>query len=239
MIHAHAYGNHPGSAPVQDIVADLGDNISTALQSPGPDHKQPPLIPQPEVEGAPARDRSDILELTRSTEASLKQDLELKESRTPDSMQHNSYARNLEHQTLNSPPSRMQRKSKQWYFFYGSLMDRTQLQRVLGLRYRPRNLVPAEIVGYHVQMWGQYPALIDGPPGNVVKGMAYEVEGREDKDKLAAYETNNYKEHKCSIRLEGGAQLSGTTFEWAGDMDELKDGSFDLKDWQMAHLLED
>jgi hypothetical protein len=131
------------------------------------------------------------------------------------------------------------RKRKEWYFFYGSLMDPAQLQRVLGLRDRPRNLVPAEIVGYHIQMWGPYPTLLDGPPGNVVKGMAYEVEGGEYKDRLAAYETNNYQEHKCTIRLEGGARVSGTTFEWVGDMGELKDGSFDLRDWQMAHLLED
>lgn len=134
---------------------------------------------------------------------------------------------------------REERERRELYFFYGSLMDPTQLQRVLGLKDRPRNLVPAEIVGYHIQMWGPYPALIDGPPGSVVKGMAYEVEGEEGKDKLAHYETDNYQEHRCTIRLEGGAQVSGTTFEWAGDMDDLKEGSFDLKDWQMKHLLDE
>ncbi|KAG8165335.1 hypothetical protein KVR01_005610 [Diaporthe batatas] len=134
---------------------------------------------------------------------------------------------------------REERERKELYFFYGSLMDPTQLQRVLGLKDRPRNLVPAEIVGYHIRMWGPYPALIDGPPGNVVKGMAYEVEGEKAKTKLADYETDNYREHTCTIRLEGGAQVSGTTFEWAGDVDDLKDGSFDLKDWQMTHLLDE
>lgn len=132
-----------------------------------------------------------------------------------------------------------ERERKELYFFYGSLMDPTQLQRVLGLKDRPRSLVPAEIVGYHVRMWGPYPALIDGPPGGVVKGMAYEVGGEEGKNKLAHYETDNYTEHRCTIRLEGGAQVSGTTFEWAGDTDDLKEGSFDLKDWQMTHLLDE
>lgn len=130
------------------------------------------------------------------------------------------------------------RKRKELYFFYGSLTDPTQLQRVLGLTERPRDLKPAEIVGYHIKMWGPYPALLDGPPRNVVKGMAYEVEGWGNKDKLAHYETNNYKEHRCIIRLQGGGRISGTTFEWSEDVDDLKDGSFDLNDWQMAHLLD-
>jgi hypothetical protein len=87
-------------------------------------------------------------------------------------------------------------------------------------------------------MWGPYPALLDGPPGNVVKGMGYEVEGGEDKDKLAAYETTIYREQKCLIQFREDTVI-GTTFMWAGDMDELKEGSFDLKDWQMARVLED
>ncbi|KAI3394425.1 hypothetical protein diail_2675 [Diaporthe ilicicola] len=137
-------------------------------------------------------------------------------------------------------PQKMERgrNRKGLYFFYGSLMDPTHLQRVLGLKYRPRNLEPAEVIGYHIRMWGPYPALLDGPPGSVVKGRAYEVEAGDDQDKLAHYETDNYKEHKCIIRLEGGGRIFGTTFQWAGDVDELKDGSFDLKDWQMSHLLD-
>lgn len=132
-----------------------------------------------------------------------------------------------------------ERERKELYFLYGTLMDPTQLQRVLGLRDQPRSseLVPAEIVGYHTRMWGPYPALVDGPPGSVVKGMAYWVDGEEAKKRLADYETDNYREHKCAIRLEG-AKISGTTFEWAGDEDDLKEGSFDLKDWQMARLLD-
>lgn len=138
-----------------------------------------------------------------------------------------------------------ERQRKEWYFFYGSLMDPKQLQRVLGLRETPKDLRPAEIIGYHIRMWGPYPVLLDGPPGNVVKGVAYEVEGGENKDKLAAYETANYTEQLCLIQFGEnksvgfGEGTSGTTFIWAGDEGELKDGSFDLKDWQMARMLED
>lgn len=137
------------------------------------------------------------------------------------------------------------RQRKEWYFFYGSLMDPKQLQRVLGLRETPKDFRPAEIIGYHIRMWGPYPVLLDGPPGNVVKGVAYEVEGGENKDKLAAYETANYTEQLCLIQFGEnknvgfGEGTSGTTFIWAGDEGELKDGSFDLKDWQMARMLED
>lgn len=130
------------------------------------------------------------------------------------------------------------RQRKEWYFFYGSLMDPKQLQRVLGLKETPRNLQPAKIIGYHIRMRVPYPVLLDGPPGNVVKGIGYEIEGGKNKDKLAAYETAVYREHKCLIQF-GEESVIGTTFKWAGDVGELKEGSFDLKDWQMARLLED
>lgn len=130
------------------------------------------------------------------------------------------------------------RQRKKWYFFYGSLMDPKQLQRVLSVKETPRDLQPAEIIGYHIRMWGPYPVLLDGPPGNVVKGIAYEIEGGENKDKMAAYETANYSENKCLIQF-GEEAIIGTTFKWAGDVGELKEGSFDLKDWQMTRLLED
>lgn len=131
------------------------------------------------------------------------------------------------------------RHGKEWYFFYGSLMDPRQLQRVLGLRERPRDLRPAKIKGHLTRMWGPYPVLLGGPPENVVKGVACEIERGEHKDKLALYETANYRERNCIIQFSTEEVVVGTTFEWAGDERELRDGSFDLRDWQMAHLLDD
>ncbi|KAJ0122505.1 poly polymerase protein [Diaporthe amygdali] len=81
------------------------------------------------------------------------------------------------------------------------------------LKDRPRSLKPAEIVGYHIQMWWPYPVLIDGPPGNVAKGTAYEIKGGENKDKLAHYETNNYKDRECIVRLGTESKISDTTFD--------------------------
>lgn len=128
-----------------------------------------------------------------------------------------------------------EREKKKPYFFYGSLMDASTLKRVLGLEERPQ-LKPASIVGYDIKMWGPYPALQDGPPGNVVPGMMWEVEGTKGKDRLAEYETCNYKECGCIIEMGDGSNVWGTTFMWNGDASELKEGSFDLKDWQMNQL---
>jgi hypothetical protein len=52
---------------------------------------------------------------------------------------------------------------KELYFFYGSLMDPSTLVHVLKLRDRPQ-LLPSKIIGYSYMLWGQYPALLDGPP---------------------------------------------------------------------------
>ncbi|KAH9992556.1 hypothetical protein F4779DRAFT_239500 [Xylariaceae sp. FL0662B] len=129
------------------------------------------------------------------------------------------------------------REGKETYFFYGTLMDAATLQRVLGLNERPQ-LKRATVTGYHTRLWGSYPALLDGPPGSVVRGMAYEVEGAPMKDRLAAYETDNYKSWGCIIDLDDGTEIRGTTFIWAGDEADLNEGSFDLKDWQMDHVLD-
>lgn len=64
------------------------------------------------------------------------------------------------------------------------------------------------------------------------------MEGGELKDRLAEYETANYTNWRCNIHLDDGAGADGITFMSAGDETELKEGSFDLKDWQMAHVLD-
>lgn len=68
--------------------------------------------------------------------------------------------------------------------------------------------------------------------------MAYEVKGSKMKDRLAAYETDNYREHRCLISVDGTKdEVMGTTFLWAGDDALLKEGSFDLRDWQQIHSI--
>jgi gamma-glutamylcyclotransferase (GGCT)/AIG2-like uncharacterized protein YtfP len=124
---------------------------------------------------------------------------------------------------------------KQFYFFYGSLMDSQMLEKVLQLGSRPE-LWPAKIIGYKCMLWGQYPALLDGDPGEAVYGMAYEVQSLEEKQRLEAYETDHYKNVACLIKLQNRSEVIGRTFVWNGEAADLKEGKFDLRDWQMKRL---
>jgi hypothetical protein len=121
------------------------------------------------------------------------------------------------------------------YFFYGTLMDPRILTEVLGLASKMKpDLRPGYIIGYSCKLWGQYPALVDGPPGNIVEGMVYNVQTVEDGEKLAAYETRNYGVKPCFITYTDGkepATAFGNTFTFAGHPRELNEGEFDLKLW--------
>jgi gamma-glutamylcyclotransferase (GGCT)/AIG2-like uncharacterized protein YtfP len=120
-------------------------------------------------------------------------------------------------------------------FFYGSLMDPTTLKRALNLKERP---IPqlATITGYHCKLWGQYPALLDGPYGAKVNGLVYEVQSAEQVQLLQEYETRHYRIAGCRIQLEDGSKVSGRTFVWCSSIYELNEGVFDLEDFQMKRL---
>lgn len=120
------------------------------------------------------------------------------------------------------------------YFFYGSLMYPSVLRHVLNLAERP-HLRPASKVGYHVKLWGPNRALTftDEVTRTVARRVGYEIKSSKKKDRLAAHETGNYREHKCLVCVDGiEGKVFGTTFAWAGDDALLEEGSFDLKDWQ-------
>lgn len=126
------------------------------------------------------------------------------------------------------------------YFVYGSLMDPTTLQAVVKAR-EPPVLRPATISGYHIKMWGQYPALLNEKPFLEVHGMAFDIGEFEDVDqirqRLQDYEGPNYRQLACYVQFEGQEErVRAYTFEWVGDQSELKEGVFDLKDYQMRNL---
>ena len=118
-------------------------------------------------------------------------------------------------------------------------MDEQQLKKVLSLGSPPAlRLRPASIVGYSIKMWGPYPTLVDGPPGNVVNGMIYEVQKEAHEKRLAYYETNAYRCALCLIKPgTGKEEIFGKTFVWANDPNDqvLSPGSFDLEAWKRAH----
>ena len=115
-------------------------------------------------------------------------------------------------------------------------MDERKLTEVLRLTYPPV-LRAASIAGYSIKMWGPYPTLIEGTPGSVVNGMAYEVQNEGHERRLAHYETDAYRCTTCFIKpASGGDQIVGKTFVWAGDPNDriLRSGSFDLEAWKKS-----
>lgn len=118
------------------------------------------------------------------------------------------------------------------YFFYGTLSDPSMLSDILDLNEEPE-IRPAYLIGYRCKMWGQYPALVDAP-GLIVKGTAYYVRTEEDGEKLAAYETSNYRTESCILRYTDGKEPSvdlGYTFKFSGNIKDLDEGDFDLTLW--------
>ncbi|KAJ5101379.1 hypothetical protein NUU61_003601 [Penicillium alfredii] len=120
----------------------------------------------------------------------------------------------------------------QYYFFYGTLMDPATLAQTLKQTRNGRpELHHAKIVGWRCKLWGPYPALVAGPPDNVIHGRAYELQSIQERDSLIAYETGVYSLRGCVIEFEDGRLVEGKTFVWGGDGDLLREGTFDLKDW--------
>ena len=84
-------------------------------------------------------------------------------------------------------------------------------------------------------MWGPYPALVH-KPNSIVHGMAYEVQTEQQVEILKHYETENYKLRGSKVKFSDGREVSGKVFVWNSDTALLKEGVFDLKDWQMQQI---
>lgn len=142
------------------------------------------------------------------------------------------YLTNLEGASYELPP-----KYPVYYFFYGTLRAPATLKRILDLPEEEEpELRPAQIIGYALGKWGDYPALVDGEQGQVVSGSAYVVQSEEQAQKLAHYETKAYKVFPCQIRFtddKSPAEESGKTFMYAGDQKALLEQRFDRKLWAL------
>lgn len=140
------------------------------------------------------------------------------------------YLTDCEVATYEPPP-----KYPVYYFFYGSLRAPATLKRILDLPEEPE-LRPAQIIGYALGKWGDYPALVDGKQGQVVSGSAYLVQSEEQAQKLAYYETRAYKVFPCWIFFKddkSSEMASGNTFMYAGDQKALLEQRFDQKLWTL------
>jgi len=96
-------------------------------------------------------------------------------------------------------------------------------------------LRPPHVIGYHLELWGQYPALVIGPTDAVVRGSSWEVSDEDAAGKLADYETSHYDAVPCNIyegrEDDNEEKVPGFTFMFCGNRRDLTEGSFDLDVW--------
>ncbi|CAG8064486.1 unnamed protein product [Penicillium salamii] len=121
-------------------------------------------------------------------------------------------------------------------FFYGSLIDPDMLMQVLGSARPLPFMRRARVTGYEITLWGPYPALLPKPLHRVdfFSGMVTDLLLPTQLDRLAHYETNK---HRCQPNLidilneDDGIErtIEGVCLVWDGKFDELRGGTFDLK----------
>lgn len=88
-------------------------------------------------------------------------------------------------------------------------MDPSFLSELLRLPGKS-NSRPAKLIGYYMKLWGQYPAIVDGPSGAIIEGMVLEIESEKHGVRLAEYETDASTTTICRIRFtEHVVQLEG------------------------------
>lgn len=126
-----------------------------------------------------------------------------------------------------------------YYFFYGTLTNPQNLKRILDLEEDPP-MRKAEVIGYALAKWGDYPALIDGEQGQIISGYAYQVQSEGKAQKLMYYETNAYKAAPVWIYFRDGdddddttTKVPGKGFIYAGDPKALLEQRFDRKLWAL------
>jgi hypothetical protein len=83
-------------------------------------------------------------------------------------------------------------------------------------------------------MWGDYPALIESSPNDIVTGMAYRACSVRDRERLVRYETAAYRIQGCTLWFDG-TWMVGKIFVWNGERDGgrdgLREGDFDSRGW--------
>lgn len=124
-------------------------------------------------------------------------------------------------------------------------MDPSMLKDILELDVLPQ-MRPATIIGYRLKSWGQYPALVDGEPGEVVSGMVWKVAMTSHANRLIEHETRSYSVKPVTIFFTDPNGLDvvindhnsseveseyGRTFMFTAHESELSDDKFDLDVW--------
>ncbi|MBM3554224.1 MAG: gamma-glutamylcyclotransferase, partial [Alphaproteobacteria bacterium] len=121
------------------------------------------------------------------------------------------------------------------YFFYGTLMDREVLGRVIGRRVGARELRKARLDNYRcLRVEGEvFPAVAPRRESRV-SGLVMDDLTRDEVKRLVRYEGPAYRVVRRRIRMYGGAPAMASLFESAGTL-PLATDSWDYAIWRRRY----
>lgn len=99
------------------------------------------------------------------------------------------------------------------YFFFGTLMDRDVLERVLGRAVDGPELTPAHVVGFDRVRTARapYPTLVPRA-GCVTDGMLLRTASRRDRRRIEHFEDEEYAGRRLTARLADGRAVRARAF---------------------------
>jgi hypothetical protein len=128
----------------------------------------------------------------------------------------------LPHYRCDTAPQPLQDDYPIPYFFYSTLAEPERLAQMLGLNQTPV-LKKVIVRRGEIKLWGgKYRALVNGCENDEVRGSMYVVEGKEHEDVLRDYEGGTYEAVRCEIGFDSGEVVTGLTFRFCGDVEELE-----------------
>ncbi|HET6521971.1 MAG TPA: gamma-glutamylcyclotransferase family protein [Geminicoccaceae bacterium] len=122
------------------------------------------------------------------------------------------------------------------FFFFGTLMDRDVLERVLGRPVPEEQLAAARLPGYRRvrAAAASYPALLPCD-GGVVEGIVLRVASPRDEARILHFEEAEYEAHVLPVHLaDDGRRLEARVF-MALDSMGFTEESWDLESWAREH----
>ncbi len=128
-------------------------------------------------------------------------------------------------------------------FLYGTLADPLVLERLLGRRLAPGELVPARLRGHRrvrARVHG-YPVLVPDPAGTV-EGVLLLRPSAEDIRRLDFYEEDEYRAVRLEVERGAGDPVTAWVFVHREEVDEPGEEPWDPRAWdpaERARLLAD
>ena len=121
------------------------------------------------------------------------------------------------------------------FFFFGTLMDREVLERVVDRPVAGGELAPARLAGFRRvrSACGTYPLLVPGQDG-IVEGVLLKAASLRDARRIAHFEGEEYESRWLTVRIEGGAPVRARVF-FARAAVGRTDEPWDLELWAAAH----